>query len=154
MSGTEKGAVIAASVLVVAGVIGGCSLIGSPQHARAQAFDRRRSEDLEIVARRLRSGYAERSGSLDASRLPTALPHDLLAVRSDGSDATRDPETGARYRYVRVDAHRFRLCATFALAGDGTSDGVAGFEHHRAGPSCFRFGAVEPGPPEDAVPDR
>jgi len=151
--GTEKIGALAACALVVAGVIAGCSLIGSPQDARAQAFDRRRSEDLESVARRLRFRYADRSTPSKSPRLPAALPHDLGALRVDGSDATRDPATGAPYRYVRDGASRFRLCATFTFAGDGTM-GTVGFERHPAGRSCFRLDAQEPGLPEDALPDR
>jgi hypothetical protein len=149
----EKIAGLTASALVVAGLVAGCSLIGSPQHARALAFDRRRSDDLDIVARRLRDRYAS-AGPARSVPLPAALPRDLRAVRSDGSDATRDPETGAGYRYVRDDARRFRLCATFALAGDGIVETVAGFERHPAGRRCFRLSVAETGPPGDAEPDR
>lgn len=151
---TEKIGALAAIALVVAGLIAGCSLIGSPGHARAQAFDRRRSEDLGIIAERLRFRYAERSGPSRSRPLPVALPRDLGTVRSDGSDATRDPATGAAYRYVRDDARRYRLCATFALAGDATSDAVAGFERHPAGRSCFRLDVLAAGLPGDAEPDR
>ena len=135
------------------GLIAGCSLIGSPQHARAQAFDRQRSDDLDRVSQRLHIRYAT-AGPSRSPLLPPALPHDLRALRSDGSDATRDPETGAGYRYVRDDARRFRLCATFALGGDGTVETVAGFERHPAGRSCFRLNVAEAGPPGDAEPDR
>jgi hypothetical protein len=150
----ERVGALAACALVAAGVIAGCSLIGSPQHARAQSFDRRRSEDLGLLAQRLRFRYADSSGASRSRRLPATLPRDLGAVRSDGSDATRDPATGAVYRYLRDDARRFRLCATFALAGDGTIDPVVGFERHPAGPSCFRLDVLEAGLPGDAVPDR
>ncbi len=153
MTTTEKIGTLTACVLVAAGVIAGCSLVGSPQHARAQAFDRQRSDDLERVAQRLRIRYAT-AGPSRSPLLPPALPHDLRALRSDGSDATRDPATGAVYRYLRDDARRFRLCATFALAGEGTIDTVVGFERHPAGPSCFRLDVLEAGPPGDAVPDR
>ena len=153
MIGTERIAALAACALVAVAVIAGCSLIGSPEHARAQALDRRRGDDLAIVAERLRSRYTS-AGPRQSEKLPAVLPRDLRAVRSDGSDATRDPTTGVAYRYVRDGGHRFRLCATFALAGDGTIDTVAGFERHPAGSSCFALDAAGTGPPEDAVPGR
>ena len=152
MMTAEKIGALTACALVVAGVIAGCSLIGSPQHARAQALDRRRSDDLAIVSGRLRARYATSRSSRPG--LPATLPRDPFAVRADGSDATRDPQTGAGYRYVRDGAHRYRLCATFSLAGDGTIDTVAGFERHPAGPSCFRLDVTRAEPPGDAEPDR
>jgi hypothetical protein len=149
----EKIGAVTACALVAAGLVAGFSLVGSPQHARTQAFDRRRSDDLDVVAERLRTRYAT-AGPARSPRLPPMLPHDLRAMRADGSDATRDPETGAVYRYVRDDARRYRLCATFALAGEGRINTAIGFERHPAGPSCFRLDVLETGRPGDAVPDR
>lgn len=127
----ERLAVALACVLVGAALIAGFTITGSPQQARLQALDERRIEDLQEVARALHR-HSSRNPRNDGT-----LPAGLHAVRPDGSDATRDPQTHLPYRYVRVDANRYRLCATFATAK--THHIYYGEVQHPAGDVCFPF---------------
>lgn len=120
-------AAIGAGIVVAAGVAGGFATIGSPQHARLVALDRRRVDDLVIIAERLRVRYHD--------GLPAQLPAELGAVRNDGSSAMRDPLTGAPYEYARESASRYRLCATFATRSV-TPRWETG-RAHPAGHACF-----------------
>jgi hypothetical protein len=134
----ERIAAAVACSLVAAGVIAGFWLIGPPQNMRTQALDRRRAEDLRLVAAALKERY-KTSGPQRSWRLPAQLPDGLQALRQDGSDATRDPLTGKRYAYARErTAGTYRLCATFAQVDDVAQNWYHSLPHP-AGRACFRF---------------
>jgi len=124
----ERVAAVAACALVTGGLVAGFVLGGSPQQARARALDRQRADDLQLIAERMVHA---------GSRAPEALPRSLHARRLDGSDATRDPATGVPYRYHRINAREYQLCATFSAAE--TEDGLWRNPMHPAGPGCMRF---------------
>jgi hypothetical protein len=112
---------VAVFALVLGGVIAGFVAIGPPSVARAIALDRRRVEDLMLIAGRIK----DQKGPLPL--LLTPRPND-----------SRDPSTGAPYAYVKEDARHYRLCATFATAA-GTDDSTYYEWRHPAGPACFRI---------------
>jgi hypothetical protein len=145
----DRIAATAACVLVAAGVIAGFSLTGSPQKMRTQALDRRRTADMRAFADAVQARYT------NDEAVPPRLPRTLTVIRTDGSDATRDPVTGRPYRYTRESATRFRLCATFALADDRRDRYE--FAPHPAGPVCYRFdvrGGYETNPIGDGIRER
>lgn len=146
----DRIAVVAAVLLVVAGVACALVLAGSPARARARALDARRAADITAIAGAIRDRYTVG----DRPRpLPRTLPNDLRVQRDDGSDAMRDPVTDAPYRYVGESANRFRLCATFSVADDSPPDYRAA--PHPAGNACYRFDATSASyRPERAVPER
>jgi hypothetical protein len=112
---------VAVFALVLGGVIAGFIAIGPPSRARAIALDRRRVDDLMLIADRIK----DQKGPLPA--MLTRRPND-----------SRDPSTGAPYVYVKEDAQHYRLCATFATAA-GTDDSTYYEWNHPAGPACFRI---------------
>jgi hypothetical protein len=133
----ERIAATVACMLVAAGLIAGFRLVGSPQNMRTQALDRRRAEDLRVVAGALKTRY-ESAWPARSRRLPAQLPDDLRALRPDGTDATRDPVTGKRYGYAREPGRKYRLCATFARRDEAPDIGDLSIPHP-AGRACFRF---------------
>jgi hypothetical protein len=134
----ERIAATVTVVVVAGGVAAGFAAIGPPSRARALALDSRRIDDLTTIVGMLN----DRDGPLPVVFTATpAVPH--------------DPATGAPYVYVREDAGRYRLCATFTNASD--ADDPIAVWHHPAGPACFRFfrnsnlpaGKAFPPPPPD-----
>jgi hypothetical protein len=96
-----------AGAAVLAAIVCGFAVTGSPETARLQALDARRVDDLRE-----------------------------LADAADGNHTVnlRDPQTGVPYTYVREGAGRYRICATFSFADSGVEP--AWLSHH-AGRQCF-----------------
>jgi hypothetical protein len=112
---------VAVLALVLGGVIAGFIAIGPPSAARAIALDRRRVEDLMLIADRIK----DQKGPLP-----------LLLTRR--ATDPHDPVSGAPYLYGREDATHYQLCATFATAA-GTNDSTYYEWNHPAGTACFRI---------------
>jgi hypothetical protein len=141
----ERTAALAAGLLVAAGIGGGLFITGSPQHARTEALDVRRSEDLSLIAEAIERRLPTPHGSL-----PPTLPPGIFTRRSDGSDATRDPLTGVPYRYHRTGPRSYQLCATFAFESTGSQAYWIG--PHPAGRACYAFILGEWGDERVATP--
>ena len=65
-------------------------------------------------------------------------------------DATRDPQTGRPYEYMRVDARHYRLCAVFNRASE-TGGPTEPYWAHGAGRTCYLLAADAPGPVRSTV---
>ena len=130
-------------VLVIASVVLGFFLIGSPAKRRAVRFDERRAQDLQSLQYEVVNYWQQKE----------KLPESLDALRDDlrGYVPPRDPETDAVYAYQVMGARAFELCATFATEaqGIGIPNGprpvgmypkARGFEEswqHEVGKTCF-----------------
>lgn len=133
--------------LVVAGVLA----VGTPEHARRVKADERRSETLQSLDFLL----AEHARAHEGQGLPASLS-DLGGVANYPQDPRQDPITHERFQYQRVSPSRYRICAHFNLALDGTErsstrfiePGIGGqFFRHGAGQHCFEVKAQDfPGP--------
>jgi hypothetical protein len=94
------------AALVLASIIGGFAVIGSPAHQRAIRFDAERVSDLQNIQSEIIS-YWQRNDALPASTT-------LASVITYGSVA--DPETNAAYGYGPTGKASFQLCADFDLS--------------------------------------
>jgi hypothetical protein len=72
----------------------------------------------------------------------------LPVFYTSGTGIPRDPATGAPYVYVKESETRYRLCATFAAAGE--VDQPYPLWPHPAGPACFHFARGGAAPLGDA----
>lgn len=135
----------AVGVLVVATIISGFFLIGTPGDARAVRFDQERVNDLSTIQMHL----------IDYYRAKETLPQELGELEDSirFGEIPTDPDTGESYGYVRTASTSFELCATFAreAAGDALYTGrpyaPGVFESdwsHPEGEHCF---------PRDIDPD-
>jgi hypothetical protein len=120
------------SLVVLAAVVTGVVILGSPSEERARRIDRRLLEELSSIKTAVDSYYSK-NGSLPASL-------DELWKGSPGLDvpfdAIRDPVPSNAYRYRVVAVDAFELCGTFERASDSQARlGVAW--HHPAGAHCF-----------------
>lgn len=120
---------IAATVIVVAAIVAGLVVSGSPLTQRELRFDERRVTDLNTLSDSLSRRYID-SGSLPDSLEPLVDGRIL-------SELPTDPVSGDRYGYEATGRGRFRLCADFARADSVAMRGS--FWAHPPGRHCFDF---------------
>lgn len=114
-------------VLVVAAIVGGFWIVGSPATQRALRFDQERVSDLQNIQWQIVT-YWQQKGAL-----PTALTD--LNDSISGTKVPNDPETGQPYEYndkgvtalkTTQTGYVFSLCATFDRASvDGQGRGAS-----------------------------
>jgi hypothetical protein len=102
------------SVLVLAAVVGGFIVVGSPAKQRSLNFDNRRVSDLQSL-QGLIINYYQAKGNV-----PSKLS-DLNDGLSPYGTPT-DPETQASYEYTSTGDLTFRLCANFDLDSSADTD--------------------------------
>lgn len=128
--------VLTASVVtvVVAAVVGGFVLIGSPSHERMRRLDIRRVADLRRIAAAL-DEYWTRHGTLPSS-LETLKQKRGVAIE------TVDPATGRPYQYRAGSRGEYSLCADFS-ASSTREQAVPSesFWVHGSGQYCFKLHA-------------
>lgn len=136
-------------VLVVAAIVCGFSVVGSPAHQRALRFDNQRQSDLSNIQWQVIS-YWQRT-----EKLPAKLSDTTDSIQ--GNMIPMDPETDQSYEYKATGDKSFEICATFSRpsqdtkgrgAFGGTGGSIAypmrdvgmGFDDnwkHDAGRTCF-----------------
>ncbi len=136
--------VIVICVAVVAVIIGGFMLAGSPQLAREQQIDMVRSSNLQNISYSIDLYYQRQQ----------KLPQDLSELYSDpttnkGNTAGfMDPETLQPYEYS-VKGTEYELCAVFTTLSDKASYEYyapepsigANFYRHDIGRTCYTIPA-------------
>ncbi|MDP6371014.1 MAG: DUF5671 domain-containing protein [Vicinamibacterales bacterium] len=129
-------AIGAAAVAVVAAVIGGLLVLGSPGLERARRLDDRRVRDLREIARSVDLHWTR------TERLPASLEE--LSQGSRTPLDTADPETAQPYDYRVTGADTYELCANFELDSEETPEPPGPyFWSHDAGRQCFALEAEE-----------
>ena len=91
--------------LVVVGLIGGFVAVGGPGQGAAERRDDRRVTDLDQLG-----GYVDCLARLNNDTLPATMPYHADCV---GGRRLADPRTGAPYRYKKIAATTFHVCAEF-----------------------------------------
>lgn len=134
--------IYAMCAIVLATVVCGFIIAGSPKEERARRFDERRVSDLQMI----------QSEIVEYWRNKQALPEllDVLDNPIRGFVVPKDPETGGAYVYKVKSSDTFELCAIFS--GEGSFfrktneiprvayDGYGGLGNvweHGAGEWCF-----------------
>lgn len=123
-----------AAVLIVATLVAGFSYTGSPEHQRILAEDRRRSQDLLAIARRIHADFTAGPAVADRT-LPATL--NALDVNSAGRTVRwKDPVSGEPYGYEPGPSGSvYKLCATY---------GAPSLNGNRPeGWHCFSFDAAK-----------
>ena len=123
----------AAVLVVVAAVIAGLVISGSPREQRLLRADDERVNDLQRLSRVIERYYRETE----------SLPEDLQALLNGwiSQEIPRDPATDVAYGFERVDGTAYRLCADFSLESLPTRQPE--FWSHAAGRECFSFDYAE-----------
>lgn len=128
-----------AALCVLAAIVGGFVVAGSPMTARSLRFDQERVMHLQNIQWEV-VNYWQSKG-----KIPSALSD--LEDSITGFRAPSDPQTGASYTYTVTGARAFTLCATFSLASSPEETRAYpkyapefGMEEnwaHEAGEHCF-----------------
>ena len=96
---------IVTSVIVVATLISGFAIAGSPAHQRAVRFDEQRIADLEGLQSQIVTYWQTHS------KLPAALAD--VTDGFSGYAVPTDPKNGTTYEYHVLGEFNFQLCGTF-----------------------------------------
>ncbi len=132
---------VTSSIVVVAAVVWGAVLVGSPGTARLHRFDQQRLNDLQTIFREVQSLCQDPDIKQELKReLPATLDELATLARSERINLT-DPETGEPYAYTIKDPTTYELCATFSLERDSDVDV---FWNHSSGKHCFTVDALDP----------
>jgi len=131
----------AVSGIVLAGIVAGFFVAGSPYEERMRQFDEQRASDLGMIQSDILN-YWDQTGTIP----------DALSALEDGLRGTplpADPETGAAYEYQKTSANSFSLCTTFKTQSGGGTESPASLPvprayapfgtswDHGAGRTCF-----------------
>lgn len=117
---------------VLAVLVLGFAINGSPAQARAAQMDSQRISDLQSIASGIDSAFNESE--------PKALPQSLEVLVDSGrlfAEDLVDP-AGASYGYRVISAEKYELCATFETEQLTRDDGIwdAAWQHS-VGEKCF-----------------
>ncbi|MFH1714319.1 MAG: DUF5671 domain-containing protein [Candidatus Nealsonbacteria bacterium] len=119
------------SSVVLASIVWGFFIIGTPSEQRERRFDEQRVSDLQMLQDQIISYWVRKE----------ALPQSLgeLEDSISGFVAPEDPKAEAPYEYNVVDPLSFELCATFKTSGGDFGPRVSFQQNweHTAQRTCF-----------------
>jgi hypothetical protein len=122
------------STAVVAAIVAGQVMLGSPAQVRAQRLDEQRIRDLQAIA----NAITQRG----------VLPDALADIQRSGQWTflrLTDAASGLPYEYLTKDATAYQLCAQFDTSADrGARTDVGSFWSHGSGRQCFDLGIKKP----------
>ena len=101
------------SIVIIASIITGFFIVGSPSKQRLYKFDERRINDLQMIQGEIINQWIQKE------KLPAALGD--LKNSISGFAPPKDPETNADYEYKILSNISFELCAVFKTKGISTS---------------------------------
>src|SRR3989338_1349188 len=104
----------AVSFGILASIVGGFFIMGSPFTLRMKRFDERRVSDLQNIQSQIVNFYQKKGvlpNSLDELKDPIA-----------GFNIPLDPDTAVSYGYEKVSDIGFKVCADFSLESDSQID--------------------------------
>lgn len=131
MSYTGKLYYRTATVLVVAAILAGLYVAGTPMDARLLKLDERRIEALQRV-RTVVEQFHDGNDSLPSMQ-------EIMTRAGEDSTWFRDAETGAPYEYQVLSDSSYELCAEFARSSrEGARYWDASWNHPE-GRHCFAF---------------
>jgi len=126
----------AAVTAVLAAVVAGLLLLGSPTDERARRIDDRRVAELQGI-RAATDLYWTRHAQLPASL-------DDLTAEPGVNISVGDPSSSEPYGYQPVDSVHYEVCATFEReSGEIARDRERDLWAHGSGRQCFRLEARE-----------
>lgn len=135
VSRQQKLFAIIVSVVVLASIIGGFFIVGSPGQQRKVRMDETRVQQLNNIHYELINHWQR----------TRTLPETLAVLQNNtGVYTLSDPETGEPYEYKRVSDTSYEICATFATESRGNERGLIRDPYsagqnwtHEAGRTCF-----------------
>ncbi len=102
------------SAVILASIISGIVLVGSPASQRAKMMDNQRINDLSNIQNQIVYTQWQNKGEVPANL-------DVLRDPISGFVLPTDPETKQSYEYQMLSKNSFELCATFRTIGETTN---------------------------------
>jgi len=126
------------SGVILASIVAGFFIVGSPAKQRQIRFDQQRVEDLQVIQSQVLNFWQQKA----------ALPDQLAELEDDisGWQAPLDPETDEPYEYQALGDLDFKLCAYFSTQSKVQNmspkerfspRGFSGNFEHGIGRECF-----------------
>ena len=103
----HKSFAYATSLIMIAAIVTGFFLVGSPKEERARKFDDQRLQHLQLIQSEIINFWIKKAA------LPKTLGELDDPIR--GIAIPKDPESGTQYTYDIIDKENFKLCAAFNL---------------------------------------
>lgn len=137
-SGRPKLFASIAGLIVIASIVGGFFIMGSPMTQRLLRFDQQKVSDLQTIQWQVVNYWQQKQS------LPTSL--DQLRDPISGFIPPIDPQSGLAYEYKPLSNLSFELCASFNLEGGANGRmssipqplGAEQFNwQHESGRTCF-----------------
>lgn len=94
------------SLIVLATLVAGFFVVGTPSQQRARRFDETRINNLQLIQNQLLNYWIQKE------KLPEQI-NELTKDQLSGFALPVDPETGINYGYHKLTAFSFDLCADF-----------------------------------------
>lgn len=142
-AGKRKIAAVASGVVILALIVAGFAIIGSPRSQRLARIDAQKVTDLQNIQWQIVNYWQQKE----------ALPQTLTGLEDpiSGYVVPRDPDTGERYGYRPLEGASFELCAVFNLSDEGSDPKSIGMMRpemigtiqgnqswaHNTGSNCF-----------------
>jgi len=100
----------ALSFVILASIIAGFFIIGTPAEQRKRRFDEQRVENLQILQSQIINYWTQKE----------VLPQNLSELEDSisGFIVPKDPDSDLPYEYNVIDSLSFELCATFKTSSD------------------------------------
>jgi type II secretory pathway pseudopilin PulG len=114
--------------VVLAAIVAGVVMLGSPSEERARRLDRRLVEQLRDIKATVDYYY---SGN---GRLPASLQE---LAKEPEIRISKDAVPGGIYRYRVLGAGEYELCGTFERASEPQESSGVDVWQHPAGAHCF-----------------
>lgn len=124
------------SIAVLAAIVAGLILAGSPAHERARRFDDQRISDLQQLRFSAIDLFYQEHGTLPTSLTETQSSARLLA------NTYTDPETNELYSYRIISDRTYELCTSFNHPSDEKNAYEDPFWKHGQGHTCFTIDAI------------
>src|SRR3989344_1016224 len=134
----RKGFIISSLVGVLAAVVWGFFVMGSPFTVRNRRMDERGVSDLQSIQWQVVNYWQQKE------RFPKSLAE--IEDPLSGYKTPTDPVTKAPYEFTLGEGYAFSLCATFELPNNGRNQNIAKYPiadmsaenwEHTAGRVCF-----------------
>ena len=114
-SRSRMGAILT-SLVILATIVGGFFLIGTPGEQRDVRLDEERVSDLQNIQSNIISFWKVNQ------ELPETI--DDISTSLEYFSAPSDPETDEAYGYVQVEELVYQVCATFASEADSNTENL------------------------------
>lgn len=107
---------IVSTVLIIATIVWGFTVMGLPQTQRAVQLDMTRINDLQNIQGQVTYYYQQKNTvPVSLSALNDSISNSIIPI---------DPETKLPYQYEKLSTTSFKLCATFGAVSDNPNNNL------------------------------